>query len=69
MASHKMPEKFDLKILEKIGNQTHTNSDYTKEQLTVIIDRIEALKSPISGLKNIMLVSECWKDLTFNTIL
>ena len=46
-----MREKFDLKILEKVGNQTHTNCDYTKEQLNVIIDRIEVLKSPGNGLK------------------
>ena len=51
MAVHEMREKFDLKILEKVGNQTHTNCDYTKEQLNVIIDRIEVLKSPGNGLK------------------
>ena len=41
MAVLKMRGKFDLKILEKVGSQTHTNVDYTKQQLNVIIDCIE----------------------------
>ena len=41
MAVLKMCEKFNLKILEKVGSQTLTNGDYTKQQLNVIIDCIE----------------------------
>ena len=40
MAVLKMREKFDLKILEKVGSQILTNGDYTKQQLNVIIDYI-----------------------------
>ena len=32
---------FEMKILEKVGSQTLTNGDYTKQQLNVIIDCIE----------------------------
>ena len=32
---------FDLKFFEKVGSQTLTNGDYTKQQSTVIIDCIE----------------------------
>ena len=41
MAVLKMCEKIDLKILERVSSQTHTNGDYTKQQLNVIIDCIE----------------------------
>ena len=42
MAILKMREKFDLKILEKVGSQTLTNGDYTKQQLNVIIDLLNS---------------------------
>ena len=41
MAVLKMREKFDLKILEKVGSQTLTKCDYTKQELNVITDFIE----------------------------
>ena len=41
MAVLKMRQKLDFKILEKVGSQTLTNGDYTKQQLNVIIDCIE----------------------------
>ena len=67
MAVLKMRGKFDLKILEKVGSQTLTNSDYTKQQLNVIIDCIEFCSSPLIVLRLLLLFTGVFENSPENS--